>query len=147
CIKVVKGRVICKHRAPFPVSATNWIDVEGQWGPRRLHLFLNNWNTITLLCTRSNNDVKLITNGGETKAKKQHNTSNASVLLAKAVAFHQKKERYTSDINLLNKRLIQRCTNTLSREQEFSVPEVISYLMGWGDRYVSHQIENIYFHQ
>lgn len=155
CIKVVKGRVICKRRAPFPVSGTNWIDIEGQWGPRRLHPFLNNWNPITLICTRSNNDVKLITNGGETKeygwyitsytAKKQHNTSNASALLAKAVAFHQKQERYTSDIELLNKRLIQRCANTLSREQEFSAPEVISYLMGWGDRYVSHQTENIYF--
>lgn len=155
CIKVIKGRVICKRRAPFPVSNSNWIDAEGKWGPRRLHPYLNNWNPTTLLCTRSNNDVKLITNGGETKeyswyitsytAKKQHNTSNASALLAKAVAFHQKQERYTSDIELLNKRLIQRCANTLSREQEFSAPEVISYLMGWGDRYVSHQTETIYF--
>jgi len=78
-------------------------------------------------------------------AKKQHNTSNASTLLAKAVAFHQRHEWYTSDIDLLNKCLIQCCTNTLSREQEFSTPEVISYLMGWGDRYVSHQTEMIYF--
>lgn len=155
CLKVIKGRIMCKRRAPFPVSAKDWIDIEGKWGPRRLHPFLNNWNPTTLLCTRSNNDVKLITNGGETKeygwyitsytAKKQHNTSNASALLAKAIAFHQKQERYTADIDLLNKRLIQRCANTLSREQEFSAPEVISYLMGWGDRYVSHQTETIYF--
>jgi hypothetical protein len=155
CIKVVNGKVICKHRVPFPVSKSNWVDIEGKWGPRRLHPWLNNWNPTTLLCMRSNNDIKLITNGGETKeyswyitsymAKKQHNTSNASALLAKVVAFHQKQEWYTSDINLLNKHPIQRCANTLSREQEFSAPEVISYLMGWGDRYVSHQTETIYF--
>ncbi|KAG2107121.1 hypothetical protein BD769DRAFT_1393042 [Suillus cothurnatus] len=155
CIKVMKGQVICKRCAPFPISKLSWIDAEGKWGPQWLHPWLNNWNPTTLLCTRSNNDVKLITNGGETKeyswyitsymAKKQHNTSNASALLAKAVAFHRRHEWYTSDIDLLNKCLIQRCTNTLSREQEFSAPEVISYLMGWGDRYVSHQTETIYF--
>jgi hypothetical protein len=155
CIKVMKGQVICKRCVAFPISKLSWIDAEGKWRPQWFHPWLNNWNPTTLLCTRSNIDVKLITNGGETKeyswyitsymAKKQHNTSNASTLLAKAVAFHWRHEWYTSDIDLLNKCLIQCCANTLSREQEFSTPEVISYLMGWGDRYVSHQTETIYF--
>jgi hypothetical protein len=46
---------------------------------------------------------------------------------------------------MLNKRHIQRCANSLSREQEFSAPEVISYLMTWGDRYLSHQYVSIYW--
>ncbi|KAG2359043.1 hypothetical protein BDR07DRAFT_1293295, partial [Suillus spraguei] len=103
----------------------------------------------------SNNDIKLITNRGKTKeyswyitsymANKQYNTSNASTLLAKAVAFHHKQELYTSNIDPLNKCLIQQCVNNLSLEQKFSAPEVISYLISWGDRYVSHQTETIYF--
>jgi hypothetical protein len=40
---------------------------------------------------------------------------------------------------------LQRCANTLSREQEFSAPEVISYLMGWGDRFISHFFVTIYW--
>ena len=46
--------------------------------------------------------------------KKQQDSSNVSALIAKRLAFHQKQEKYTVDVNLLNKRLIQRCANTLS---------------------------------
>ncbi|KAF7305863.1 ATP-dependent DNA helicase [Mycena chlorophos] len=45
----------------------------------------------------------------------------------------------------MNKRLLQRCANTLSRQHEFSAPEVISYLMGWGDRFISHTYVRIYW--
>ena len=99
-------------------------------------------------CVRANHDIKLITNGAETMdisfyvaqyvAKRQGNSSNASALLAKRLAFHNSQERYSTDIVHLNKQLLQRCANTLSREQEFSGPEVISYLMGWGDWFISH---------
>lgn len=41
--------------------------------------------------------------------------------------------------------MLNRCANALSREQEFSAPEVVSYLMGWGDRYISHHYETIYW--
>ena len=78
-------------------------------------------------------------------AKRQANSSNASALLAKKVAFHKKRERYNTDVATLNKRLLQRCANTLTREQEFSGPEVASYLMGWGDRFISHFFVTIYW--
>jgi hypothetical protein len=115
---------------------------------------MNNWNPSILLSTRSNHDIKLITNGEQTKdigfyismyaTKKQQRSSNVSALLAKAYAFHTTHERTTTDLTLLNKRLIQRCANSLSREQEFSAPEVVSYLNGWDDRYISHHFENIH---
>src|ERR1700683_102403 len=38
----------------------------------------------------------------------------------KKLAFHKAQERYNSDISKLNKCLLQRCANTLTREQEFS---------------------------
>ena len=31
----------------------------------------------------------------------------------------------------------------LSHEQELSAPEVVSYLMGWGNCYISHHFETI----
>jgi hypothetical protein len=30
------------------------------------------------------------------------------------------------------------------KEQEFSVPEVVSHLMGWGDHFISHFFITIY---
>ena len=117
--------------------------------------FLNNWCPPLMQCIRANHDIKLITNGSETRdisfyitlyvAKRQARSSNTSALLAKKLAFHKLKERYNSDIPRLNKRLLQRCANTLTREQEFSAPEVISYLMGWGDRFISHHFVTIYW--
>ncbi|KAG1906560.1 uncharacterized protein F5891DRAFT_1181971 [Suillus fuscotomentosus] len=61
------------------------------------------------------------------------------------IAYHKQNEAHNSDVQLLNCRLIQRCVNSLSREQEFSAPEVVSYLVGWGDRYVSHHFETIHW--
>jgi hypothetical protein len=148
CLKVIKGRTRCKRRAPFPLAQRDWVDEEGNWGPKRFCAFLNNWNPPLMRTLRANHDTKLIMSGGETNvltwyitnyaSKKQNRSSNVSALLAKRVAFHAVEERGRTDLTNLNKRLIQRCANTLARDREFSGPEIISYLMGWGDRYESH---------
>jgi hypothetical protein len=150
-----KGRIKCKCRAPFEVSTRDYVDEDGRWGPKRTYRYINNWCPPIMQCTRCNQDIKLITNGAETTdisfyitlyvAKRQSKSSNSSALLVKKLAFHKKRERYNSDICRLNKRLLQRCANTLSCEQEFSAPEVISYLMAWGDRYISHYFVTIYW--
>ena len=148
CLRSVKGRMVCKRRAPFPLAPDDWVDSSGQWGPRRLCGQLNNWNRALLLTLRANHDTKLIMCGGETNvltwyitnyaSKKQQRSSNVSALLAKRVAYHTSKERGRTDVADINKRLIQRCANTLARDREFSGPEIMSYLMGWGDRFESH---------
>jgi hypothetical protein len=155
CLVVKSGRLQCKRRAPFELSSCSWINEGGQWGTRRVAPFLNNWSPSILQTVRSNNDIKLITNGADTNditfyitnyaTKKRHNSSNTSALLAKRLAFHRKQEKNTTDQETLNRRLIQRCANTLSREHEFAAVEVISYLMGWGDRYLSHHYTRIYW--
>ena len=153
CLKIIKGRTVCKRRAPFPLARDDWVDTDGNWGPKRLCAFLNNWNPPLMVTLRANHDTKLIMSGGETSvltwyitnyaSKKQQRTSNVSALLAKRVAFHTQEERRRTDVTNINKRLIQRCANTLSREREFSGPEIMSYLMGWGDRYESHHYVGI----
>lgn len=155
CLRTVKGRMVCKRRAPFETSPVAFITPEGLWGPRRLSGAINSWIPLITQSARCNNDGKLITNAGETKgvsfyitnynSKGRNTSSNVSALLAKRVAIHHKQERYNSDCSLINKRLIQRCANTLSRDQEFSGPEVINYLMGWGDRFISHRYVAIYW--
>jgi hypothetical protein len=156
CLKLYEGRFLCKRRAPFPLAKNAWIEPSGEWGPKRSYRFLNNWNPSILLATRSNHDCKLVTNGEGTKhiswyissyaAKRQQHSSNASALLAKTIAYHRKNESHNSDLQSLNKRLIQRCANALSRQQEFSAPEVVSYLVGWGDRYISHHFETLHWY-
>lgn len=155
CLVVKQGRLQCKRRAPFPTSSEDFIREDGTWGPKRSFAYINSWIPAIMQCVRANQDIKLISNGGETRdigfyiskyvAKRQGHSSNTSALLAKKLAFHKTKERYNSDIVDLNKKLLQRCANTLSREQEFSAPEAISYLMTWGDRFISHFFVDIFW--
>jgi hypothetical protein len=141
CMKVRRGWLVCKHRAPFVLAECDWIKMNGQCRPKRT--YLNNWCPPVLQCICANHNIKLISNGSETKdiawyitnyvGKKQRLSSNTSALLAKTFAYHQWDEGSITDLRLLGKNLVQHCANMLSRQQELSAPEVISYLMGWGD--------------
>jgi hypothetical protein len=119
CLKIMKGRTICKQCAPFPAAQDDWVDSNGQWGPKRSCVFLNNWNPTLMMSVRANHDTKLIMSGVETNvltwyiagyaAKKQQRSLNVSALLAKRVAFHSREERGRTDVMDVNKCLIQRC--------------------------------------
>jgi hypothetical protein len=95
----------------------DFIDEDGNWGPKRTSGYINNWCPAIMQCIRANHDIKLITNGSETRdiafyislyvAKRQANSSNASALLAKKLAFNRTQEHYNSDITQLNKRLLE----------------------------------------
>ena len=143
----------CKRSAPFPLAEDDWIQANGTWGPKQSHRYFNNWCPAILQCLRANHNIKIITNGMETKdiawyithyiAKKQRESSNTSALLAKTFVYHNASEQRNFDLVVRNRKLIQQCANTLSCEQELSAPEVVSYLMGWGNRYISHHFETI----
>ncbi|KAJ7446255.1 ATP-dependent DNA helicase PIF1 [Mycena galericulata] len=100
CLKVRGGRLVCKRRAPFTF---------GEWGPRRM--------------IRANQDIKLITNGHETKdiafyitlyiAKKQ--------IQSKSLAFHRKMNSRNRDCRDVNRRMI-------TQQQELSGPEVVQHI-------------------
>lgn len=156
CLQIKKGRKICKRRAPFKLAIMDWVNENGEWGPKRLCGFLNNWNPTIMRTVRANHDIKLIVGrDGQTATltyyitnyatKKQQSSSNVSALLAKRLAFIKKEERRQTDLNKLNKKLIQSCANCLSSEREFSAPEIMSYIMGWPDVYLSHHYVTIYW--
>lgn len=156
CMKVTNKKLACKRRAPFKLADSDWVNEDGQCGPKRMYGYLNNWCPSILQCIRANHNIKLISNGTETKditwyitiyvGKKWKFSSNMSALLANTFVFHQWDENNSQDLKVLNKKLIQCCANTLSRQQELSAPEVISYLMGWGDHYESHHFVTIHWH-
>ncbi|SJL10774.1 uncharacterized protein ARMOST_14168 [Armillaria ostoyae] len=111
-----------------------WIDKTGEWGPRCLYGYVNNFNPPILVTVHSNHDIKLITNTfGMSNmtwyittyvTKKQTKSSNASTLLAKTVAFHKRSVKGIDDFRTVNKCLLQCCSNTLGHLQEFSAQEV-----------------------
>ena len=156
CMKITPRGFVCKRHAPFPLAEEAWIDENGNWGPKRTYGYFNNWNLSILQAFRSNHDIKLITNGLQTNhiawyithyvAKKQKHSSNTSALLAKTFAFHHADPNCSTNLSAINKKLIQQCTNSLTREQELSSAQVISYIMGWGDRFISHHFEAIYWY-
>ena len=97
---------------------------------------------------RCNHDLKLITNGVETRdsgwyitqyaTKKQGRSHNRSAVLARAYAYHERDDLYRNSLQDRHRLLLIRCMSALNREQELSGPQVMSYLMGWGDSYKSH---------
>ncbi|KAF8231596.1 hypothetical protein L208DRAFT_1276395, partial [Tricholoma matsutake] len=153
CLIVKNGCQQCKRWALFPMAVEDWINTTGQWGPRCSYGYLNNWNPALLHCLRTNHDVKLITNGEDTKdlsfyitnytTKKQTKSSNTSALLATWLAYHIKQERHNTNCIDVNKKLIQRCANTLMCQQEFSTPEVINYVNIYWDT-ILHVIKTVF---
>ena len=53
--------------------------------------------------------------------------------------YHQKHLPHHQSLQEQNRLLIYQCFNVLNHEAELSGPQVMSYFMGWGDQFVSHQ--------
>ena len=67
CLVVKKSRVRCKRCAPFPLSEHDYVNENGEWGPKRTYSYINNWNPPLMQCVWANQNIKLITNGSETR--------------------------------------------------------------------------------
>ena len=127
CLKYSKGCTHCKRKAPFKLSACDWVDEDGNWGPKRMYSFFNNWNLEIWQSFHANHNIKLLMNRTATKniawyitnyvVKKQQASFNISALLPKMLAFHRTDEKKMGRISAMNKKLIQHCRNTLTQEQ------------------------------
>ena len=148
------GPLICKRRAPFEKSLVDFVDDQGNWGPKRLHGFMNGWNPALTINLRCNNDIKLLTNTRDTmnityyitsyQTKKQGRNFNMSAVLTKGFAFHCQRP-YVDTLRDQQRLLLFRLVHAINREQELAAPMVMSYLMGWGDTYCSHHYSPIYW--
>ncbi|KAI0261451.1 hypothetical protein BC834DRAFT_472263 [Gloeopeniophorella convolvens] len=77
--------------------------------------------------------------------KKQGRSYKVSAIMARGLAYHFNESTYIEDLRNRQRLLLIQAANILLREQEPSGAMVTSYLMGWGDRYMSHHYVNIYW--
>lgn len=145
------GKHTCKRRAPWKISESYVVKPNGEILVRRTLGYVNTWVRPITECLACNNDGKFLTNGRETRqkawyvtcyaTKKQRSTHNMSALVAQGVAFHAKRSSLLDEVRDRNRLLLFRCFQALNREMEYSAPQVISHLMGWGDSFTSHKYE------
>ena len=150
------GNLHCKRHAPFPCSDTAFIDVNGNWNPKRIYEYVNSWCPAISVFARCNNDIKLLTNGPETKSttiystsyasKNQQKTHNLSPVTSRELAYQETaNQAQLTSLREQQRHLLFRLVHRINCEQEMSGPMVISLLMGWGDSYQSHNYTTVYW--
>ena len=152
-----EGELVCKRHAPWPLVERTIVHASGILDLRRSYQFLNGYSPAILVCLRCNNDVKLVIYGKDTKnlgwyltnyqSKDPSKSYNMSALLGSALAYHQTHSTHLESLGEQNRLLIYRCFNVLNKQAELSGPQVISYLMNWGDSFASHQFVSVYWSQ
>ncbi|THH14182.1 hypothetical protein EW146_g6117 [Bondarzewia mesenterica] len=156
CLRPSKeGGFVCKRGAPWALADEDRISANGNWEPKRTFSYFNTWVPAISVNVRCNCDGKLLTNGVDTRqitfyitmyaTKKQGRTYNASALLAKGLMFHFRNTDYIADLRNHQRLLLTRATTILNREQEIAAPLVMSYLMGWDDRFQSHHYTPVFW--
>ncbi len=151
CLKLNRNhKLVCKRRAPFELADSAFIDSDGRWGVRRRYGYFNSWCPNMVCELRANHDLKVTTNGSETRdgafyitnyaTKNQDRSHNRSAITAKAFMYHEAKnsEEREKSLKDRNRLLLFRAVNMQNRQMELSAPQAASYVMTWGDVYRSH---------
>ncbi|TFK91101.1 hypothetical protein K466DRAFT_441947, partial [Polyporus arcularius HHB13444] len=125
---------------------------------RQLDGLVNKYNSTILQAMRCNMDIKPVGSGEDAKSivyyitdyitKTQLKTHVAYAALQLAVNKVHSDPRVNGpdiDLSLRAKRMLQRCAFSLTANQELSAPQVISYLLDFGDKYTSHKFKNLYW--
>ncbi|KAJ7577509.1 hypothetical protein C8J56DRAFT_1061168 [Mycena floridula] len=140
CLRMLRGKKVCKHGAPFAVSKTEWVSETGNWGPKRLCDHVNSFCPPIMAAINANHDFKIIMTAYDTKGI-GHYMSNYA-FKNQGDSNHLRAEDTT--VAAINRCLILRCSNTLNKCQNMSAPEVVSLIMGWGVTLASHHYVKIY---
>jgi hypothetical protein len=77
--------------------------------------------------------------------KKQGQTFSLSTVVTKVLHQHAERNDYLDSLLERQRLLVFRIVHAINREQELSAPMVMSYLMGWGDTYMSHQYSSVFW--
>lgn len=156
CLRLDKyGRLSCKRRAPWEISDSDTVDSNGSYRTKRHLAFLNGYCPVIATTIKCNQDIKVLLHGVDTRhfifyltkyiAKPEGRAHNLSSLLTTGLIRHFGEDPNAKDMIERQGALISKSLNVLNREQEVPAPLVVSYLMGWGDVYRSHQYAIIYW--
>ncbi|KAF8122488.1 hypothetical protein EV363DRAFT_1182651 [Boletus edulis] len=126
---------------------------------RRLHPWINNYNDVLLFLLQSNMDIKYVGSGPAAKALVYYITDyitksdikiHAGIhTLQAAMKSHTEKFK-SDDIStqaFRDRNLVTKCVNSLMGRQEVSHQQVMSYLVGGGDVYTSHEFRPFRFYE
>ncbi|KAF8447512.1 hypothetical protein L210DRAFT_3321898, partial [Boletus edulis BED1] len=126
---------------------------------RRLHPWINNFNDVVLFLLQSNMDIKYIGSGPAAKAlvyyitdyitKSDLKIHSGIQTLQAAMKNHAEKFRNdtSSTHDYRDRNLVTKCMNSLMGRQEVSHQQVMSYLVGGGDVYTSHDFRPFRFYE
>ena len=140
-----------------PVSAY----IDGEILLQRLDPWINNYEEVTITCTRSNMDIKFIGSGRDCRSlafyitdyqtKSALSSHNMLPLVAAGLKNCElgetNEEVNTADAVTRSKQMVVKCLNRLSTETEVSGCHVASLLLGHEDKYSSHTFKNLNLHQ
>ncbi|KAG1859029.1 hypothetical protein DFJ58DRAFT_715769 [Suillus subalutaceus] len=144
--RVVRSQQVHTHGQLL--SPVDVIDEHGRWSPKRTYAFLNNYCPAITTTLRCNNDIKLLTNAWYLtgySTKKQNKNNNVSALMANTLLYHQGHSNHLDGTLDRNRLLLFRCQHAINREMEMSGPQVMAYLMNWGDIICSHHYVPLYW--
>lgn len=124
---------------------------------RRLHPWINNYNDVVLFLQRCNMDIKYIGSGVDAKAFAFYVTDYITkpglplylALQALSWAVKQNGVKFNgrsdaSDLEI-KRSLLTKIVNSMMGRQELSHQQVMSYLIGGGDCYKSHDFRVLYW--
>lgn len=161
CYKYANGKSdgskSCRMRMPRALVKASNIDLStGHITMRRSHPWINNFNEWIISACRSNMDIKFIWSGNDAKALVYYITDYVT---KSTLAFHDmfalaqqgiksiEQQRVTDDIDSAvekSRKLVLRCYNMIASQQEVSGVQVATYLMNYGDHYITHTFRNIF---
>ncbi len=116
----------CKRQAPWSLSAENCIDEQGNWIVKCTYGYVNNYHLDLLVMLQCNHDIKLLTNGDDTKnltwyilnytMKGQKSIYNMSSLIAKYAAYQFTDSEEVADSRECTWNLLFCCLQATNQE-------------------------------
>ena len=139
------GVLRCKHWAPWPLSDSYDMDHKGNWKVWWTYGYVNNYHPKLLVTLRCNQDIKLLTNGKDTKhvtwyisnyaTKWQKSVYNMLSLIAKYAVYHFADTTDIVDAWEHTQLLLFWCLHATNWDTEQSGPSCI--LFDWMEQQVS----------
>ena len=126
---------------------------------RRLHPWINNYNDVVLFLMQCNMDIKFIGSGLAAKVlmyyisdyitKNDVNVHIGLQAIRTAIESHTKRflEDTASSESIREHSLLIKIVNAIMGRRETSHQQVMSYLVGGGDYYMTHEFQSVHFYE
>ena len=126
---------------------------------RRLHPWINNYNDVVLFLMQCNMDIKFIGSGLAAKVlmyyisdyitKNDVNVHIGLQAIRTAIESHTKRflEDTASSESIRERSLLIKIVNAIMGRRETSHQQVMSYLVGGGDYYMTHEFQSVHFYE